>query len=55
MRLVKNCQTGKATTNLLPLPSSLSTVSVPLCAYTKSREMDSPSPLPCIFVPGTRK
>lgn len=39
----------------LPLPISLSTVSVPPCASTKSREMESPSPLPCTLVPGTRK
>lgn len=39
----------------LPLPISLSTVNVPPCASTKSREMESPSPLPCTLVPGTRK
>ena len=41
--------------NLLPFPNSLSTVSVPPCASTKSFEMESPSPLPCTFVRGTRK
>lgn len=41
--------------NVLPLPGSLSTVSVPLCASTKSRDMDRPRPVPCTFVPGTRK
>lgn len=42
-------------TNILPFPNSLSTVKVPLCASTKSREIDKPKPLPCTFVPGTRK
>lgn len=42
-------------TNVLPSPSLLSTVSVPLWASTKSREIDRPKPLPCTLVPGTRK
>ena len=42
-------------TNILPSPSLLSTVRVPLWASTKSREIDRPKPLPCTLVPGTRK
>lgn len=40
---------------VLPLPNSLCTVREPLCASTKSREMERPKPLPCTLVPGTRK
>ena len=47
--------TGSRIENRLPLPISLSTEIVPPCASTNSFEMASPSPLPCTFVPGTRK
>ena len=39
----------------LPFPNSLSTERVPPCASTKSLDIDNPNPLPCTFVPGTRK
>lgn len=52
---VRRIYTGSRIENRLPLPISLSTEIVPPCASTNSFEMASPSPLPCTFVPGTRK
>ena len=52
---VRRIYTGSRIENRLPLPISLSTEIVPPCASTNSFEMANPSPLPCTFVPGTRK
>ena len=43
----ENDYTGKVTTNVVPLPSTLSTVIVPLWPFvTMSKAIDKPSPVP---------
>ena len=53
--LFRGGQTGSVIVNRLPCPIWLSTPIVPPCASTNSFEIASPRPLPCTFVPGTRK